>query len=595
MKKITSKREIKKFLRKHINLRNNYLLVLMVLSISFLVIYSSYALFVVSKTKMGAYNITAGTINVELTSEALDTNKQITVNANDSQEFEVTLTNKSSVPAKVILYYKMINPTSPSEDIMVGYKTDTAFPPISTGSILSSSGLSDDHSSYTLIIKNDSSESTTIEIGVKVGLSSPALTLANDEYLISQAISLDDKTLVEGNASDWEVSTEQNATGGYTLLAFTGDLENSNSVIVDQDYYTDANISLYYLGFTGVSDTSEMTNLNAYTINIPNVVAGKNITELGPTLMSGVDFANYDLEAEGEPPFIEPRLRIKGVNIPEGIKKISEASDSEEPTGTFVYDFNLSEVNLPSTVTEIGNYVFAGTALSQVTIPKTVTVIGRMAFIHFGTLQNITFEGAGDRTSELVNIMSSAFENMGDKNDSAPDYVLTIPASVTTIGENTFDNNNIGTLTFKGALDGTSQLKTIGYAAFYANHITQLVIPSSVEMIDSQAFGKNALTSLVFAGTSTDGSGNDSSHLTTLGSDIGTTFNVDNVTSIIYLPASLINMEHTFSCDYRDSLCTFYINHPSIPETYYSWAGNYARKYILNGSGGYTCVENCPN
>lgn len=339
-----------------------------------------------------------------------------------------------------------------------------------------------------------------------------------------------------------------------------------------------------------------MTNRNAYNINIPNEVDGKNITEIGPALFTGVDFINSDLE-NNDLVFFESNLRIKEVNIPAGIKAIYDLRD-EYVFGSFIYDINLSEINLPSTLTNIGNYAFGGTNLNNITIPKSVTGIGTFAFFHFTPFESIVFEGAIEGTSQLKIIGDSAFVTGGDLETCKSDIEKTvnIPASVEIIEDTAFGCAHITTLTFLGAVDGTSQLKTIGNLAFANNNITTLTIPPNVETIETNAFRDNPLTSLVFAGTSTNGSGNDTSSLITLGIDYGNIFDVDNVNHIIYLPSSLINMEqHVFGCDYRDSLCTFYINHTSIPETYDSvWAGNYARKYILNGSGGYTCVENCP-
>jgi arabinogalactan endo-1,4-beta-galactosidase len=53
--------------------------------------------------------------------------------------------------------------------------------------------------------------------------------------------------------------------------------------------------------------------------------------------------------------------------------------------------------------------------------------------------------------------------------------------------------------------------------------------------------------------------------------------------------------DNAFVCDYRETTCTFYLEHTEVPTTFNSnWAGSYARKYVSDGVGGYTCIENCP-
>ena len=66
----------------------------------------------------------------------------------------------------------------------------------------------------------------------------------------------------------------------------------------------------------------------------------------------------------------------------------------------------------------------------------------------------------------------------------------------------------------------------------------------------------------------------------------------NDINHTVYLPSSLTNVGSlAFS---NDSATTFYINHLSIPETFNnSWVNNNAKKYILDGDGGYKCVKNC--
>ena len=359
--------------------------------------------------------------------------------------------------------------------------------------------------------------------------------------------------IVEGIADDWELV--QNQTGGYTLVAFKGDLESCTNVEVLENYYTEENINPMYYNLSGNEDYTDILNKNAYKITIPNEVDGKKITELGKTLFFLINNETGTTT--------EPYMRIQEVIIPEGIEKINgyERDEDDDTVGAFMADINLTTVTIPSSVKTIGGSAF-----------------------YLCNLSELIFKGSEDETSKLTTIGEAAFAE--NKITS-----LIIPSSVETIGEAAFQENEIETLTFAG----TSKLKTIVRKAFADNKITSLIIPKSVETIGSGAFRDNYFSSLIFEGA-TDGT----SSLKTIG---GNAFDVYNVDEIIYLPSSLESTREdegdsggAFSCNCGESLCTFYINQTSILIPYYQFdlAGNYARIYKSNGSGGYTCVENCP-
>jgi hypothetical protein len=97
---------------------------------------------------------------------------------------------------------------------------------------------------------------------------------------------------------------------------------------------------------------------------------------------------------------------------------------------------------------------FASKNLTSLTIPNSVTSIGDYAFYN----NNLTS--------------------------------LTIPNSVTSIGDYAFYNNNLTSLTIP------SSVTSIGYGAFYSNQLTSVTIPSSVTSISNAAFADNQLTSV---------------------------------------------------------------------------------------------------
>ncbi len=203
------------------------------------------------------------------------------------------------------------------------------------------------------------------------------------------------------------------------------------------------------------------------------------------------------------------------------------------------------EYTIPDTVTTIAAGVFSGnTSLSMLVIPNTVSYIGEEAFK--GTdIGEIVFEG--DTHAEELTIAKSAFEKarfegydfvlpshtkeigeyafaeifyqkivLNEGLETIGDYAfyypsnnngatLTIPASVTSIGEYCFSGHseNYSYITAHRFVAvaftaENSKLTTIGDYAFYQNaRLTSITLPNSVKTIGNYAFYEcQALTSV---------------------------------------------------------------------------------------------------
>ena len=144
-------------------------------------------------------------------------------------------------------------------------------------------------------------------------------------------------------------------------------------------------------------------------------------------------------------------------------------------------------------VTAIGDNAFQDnpaqdtSALTSITIPSSVTSIGERAFDGSG-LASVTF-AAG---SQLATIGDYAFEEISGLAS------ITIPASVTSIGENAFTYSGLTTVSFGAG----SQLATIGAGAFqFISGLTSITIPDSVTSIGDYAFsGASSLARIIFKG-----------------------------------------------------------------------------------------------
>ena len=202
--------------------------------------------------------------------------------------------------------------------------------------------------------------------------------------------------------------------------------------------------------------------------------------------------------------------------IPDGVTSIGEYAvqysnlstitfpDSITSIGQYAFQYsNLSQITIPASVqtigiyaffnnislttiifennsnlTSIGNYAFASdpstSSLTSINIPASVTSIGDYAF-QYSNLSTITF----DVNSLLTNIGDYAF---GYSNNISE---IIIPTSILTIGNNSFylcaSLENV-------QIDLTSNLIAIGDNAFAGTNITSINIPPSVQTIGNNAF-----------------------------------------------------------------------------------------------------------
>ena len=252
-------------------------------------------------------------------------------------------------------------------------------------------------------------------------------------------------------------------------------------------------------------------NDNLGDLNIPGTVTNRKNTEETYTVTGIADKAfDGDLRFTGTLTIPDSVTTIGSeafadlhttgdIKIPDKVTKIGdkafEASDS--------FDGKLT---IGSSVTTIGSRAFNGcTKLTGgITIPDSVTSIGDSAFFNCGGFNGELKLGKG-----LQNIGANAFDpSLSNGGKSLLTGVLTIPESVTSIGDKAFYNCEKLT----GPFTLGKSVKTIGEMAFYGcKGLTgALYIPESVETIESDAFqGCSGLTgTLTIAGTDTrfDGS-----------------------------------------------------------------------------------------
>ena len=157
-------------------------------------------------------------------------------------------------------------------------------------------------------------------------------------------------------------------------------------------------------------------------------------------------------------------------------------------TGAFENNL-LTQVVLPSGLTEIGDRAFYGNKLASLTIPSSVTtfrnyVLANNSFTTFTIPSTVTNRGDGiinqnlisDSTAFMYNSAGTKLISYGGSNKT-----VTVPSTVTDISNIAFYNCGLTSVTLN------STLQTIGNSSFYGNTFTSITIPNGVTSIGTSA------------------------------------------------------------------------------------------------------------
>lgn len=267
--------------------------------------------------------------------------------------------------------------------------------------------------------------------------------------------------------------------------------------------------------------------------NLKSIIIPDTVTHIG----SSAFFACYDLTSLDIPESVTSigsdafRLCSSLTEFiwPDQITKI--------PNNCFYDCYSLKNIVIPGTVTEIGNYAFeACRSLVDVNIPHSVTTIGNGVFWGCDALAEICYMGSKTQwlsvnVGDQNDVLKSKLVIEGDKkykgvlydldfeqrivtvtgyDGEDPSVVIpsvieglpvvyiaeyafnkntfikevTLPESITTIGQNAFTNcENLETVNFAEGLE------TIGISAFYGcSSLGNVSLPESLRIIKSQAF-----------------------------------------------------------------------------------------------------------
>ncbi len=161
-----------------------------------------------------------------------------------------------------------------------------------------------------------------------------------------------------------------------------------------------------------------------------------------------------------------------------------EIPDSVREIGAHAFQNARLKSILLNRVSSVGSYAFHATRLTALTIPDSVTSLGEGAFSSNGALATLSI-GHG-----LASLPTSAFSG------STLLSSVHIPANITYIGQMAFyECYTLSSVTFAEG----SKLTAIGSSAFEACDLREITIPKSVRTLESSCFSVNPLVRVLFA------------------------------------------------------------------------------------------------
>lgn len=234
---------------------------------------------------------------------------------------------------------------------------------------------------------------------------------------------------------------------------------------------------------TGLSEGTYTWDKSSSKFAKPNLKEGYTLSESGAlTISSQIGMTNWKQNGQSGG---------NGNNV----TSVEITGDVTEIVGSaFTFCPNLTQITITATgITDIGASAFNGTtSLTTIEIPASVTTIGEGAFTGSGIT---SFTVAKGNSSFKTDDSGKALLTFDGKTlfAFAPSATgsYTIPDGVETIGPFSFESSALTSIEIGEAVE------TIGAMAFFSSALTSIVIPESVKTIGEAAFTLSALTSIV--------------------------------------------------------------------------------------------------
>ena len=337
---------------------------------------------------------------------------------------------------------------------------------------------------------------------------------------------------------------------GNTLTSYTG---SDSEVIIPSSYSIRPSDNAFVAGndysVTAIGEFA-LANCNSTSITIPSSITSlgtgafancKNLTELNynATSVGNLSSNNYVFYNAGQNTNGITINFVNGVSTIPSYLFASTNSTAGAP--------NITQINMPSTLTTINSYAFAYLSnLKSITLPSSLTSIGKFAFSYCSGLTSITLP------SSLTSIEGNAFFSCS--------------------GLTEVDLSNCASLT------------SIGDSAFYGcSGLTSITLPSSLTSIGKSAFnGCRALTEINYNAVSV-------SELAGYGNGVFSYAGQDGDGIIVNFGEGVSTIPSYLFNPYNSSYA------PNIKEVNFSSTITSIGRYAFNGCSGLTEVDlsNC--
>ena len=220
---------------------------------------------------------------------------------------------------------------------------------------------------------------------------------------------------------------------------------------------------------------------------LTNITIPISVIHLGDEafLFSSLETLNFNAENcndfgdEDNPSQPFSGTNISTINIGSSVKRIP---------GHFAAGmFDLTNIDIPNSVTSIGDYAFSVSGLTNVKLGCSITTIGNHAFEYCG-IKSVTIPNS------VISIGNDAFFNCSGLTS------IDIPNSVTTIGDYAFSG-----CSGLASIDIPNSITSIGEGVCYeCTGLTCVTIPNSVTIIGVGAFSScSGLTSVIIGNSVT--------------------------------------------------------------------------------------------
>ena len=176
-----SNMKLKYLLKKTINIKSSYLILLIVGMLVVIGGCISYAIFTVTSESKGVLNIVTGNLYSYIDSIDLDKNKSVTVAPGDVTTVTLKLLNVNGIDAKLNLYY-----STTSANIDIGYLVSGDAAPTTDGYVLGKNGSDSESKTIYVQIKNNDSAAAVVTFGSDVGLSTATLAFPSGKSSLNR-------------------------------------------------------------------------------------------------------------------------------------------------------------------------------------------------------------------------------------------------------------------------------------------------------------------------------------------------------------------------------------------------------------------------